>query len=157
VFGGGGTLELARSSLAGLLDGLGTQITGFANVQVDARATWTFAAGSALAAGTSLANFGTLALAGQLANKGQLRNEVGATLDLQGDFGIGKVGRFFNDGTLVKSAGDGLSLIQAGGLLTSSGRIVVESGTLSSPGRCSTSAGRSAATAPSPSDPVPRS
>jgi hypothetical protein len=130
VYGGGGTLELARSSLAGTLGGLGTEITGFADIEIDARATWSFAAGSSLANGTSLTNSGTLALAGQLANKGEIRNEVGATFDLQGDFGIGKTGRFFNDGTLVKSAGDGLSLIQAGGLLTSSGRIVVESGTL---------------------------
>lgn len=130
VYGGGGTLELARSGLTGLVEGLGTRITGFADVEIDAGATWSFAPGSVLAGGTSLANSGTFALAGQLANKGLIRNEAGATLDLQGDFGIGKVGRFFNDGTLLKSAGDGLSLIQAGGLATSTGRIVVRSGTL---------------------------
>lgn len=130
VRGGGGTLELARSPAAGTLEGLGTQITGFADIEIDTHATWSFAAGSSIATGTSLSNAGTLALLGQFVNSGEIKNELGATLDLQGDFGIGKVGRFFNDGTLIKSAGNGLSLVQAGGQLTSSGRIVVQSGTL---------------------------
>ena len=130
VTGGGGTLELARSGVAGTLGGLGTQITGFANIAVDARAMWTLAAGSTLRSGTTLTNKGMLALAGSLGNGGAVGNAAGATLDLQGDFGIGKVGHFVNAGTLLKSAGNGLSLVQAGGNLDSTGKIVVQSGTL---------------------------
>lgn len=130
VSGGRGTLELARSGTAGTLGGLGTQIRGFASVEIDSKAVWTLTSGSAIAAGTTLANDGTLALAGQLANSGLIDNGVGATLDLQGDFGIGKSGRLINDGTLLKSAGNGLSLVQASGALDSTGKIVVQSGTL---------------------------
>lgn len=130
VNGGGGTLELARSTVAGTLGGLGRQIQGFANVEVNSKAVWTLASGSAIAATASLANSGTLALAGQISNSGVIDNEVGATLDLQGDFGIGKVGRVINDGTLLKSAGTGLSLVQASGGFSSTGKIIVETGTL---------------------------
>lgn len=130
VNGGGGTLELARSSIAGTLAGLGTQITGFAQVEVDARAVWTLAGGATLKSGTVLTNNGTLALTGSIRNSGAIDNAAGATLDLQGDFGIGKTGQFLNAGTLLKSAGSGLSVVQAGGNLVSTGKIVVETGTL---------------------------
>jgi len=130
VSGGGGTLELARSTIAGTLGGLGSQITGFARIEVDRQADWTLAAGSAITAGTTLTNTGRLALAGKLANSGMINNEAGATLDLQGDFGIGKIGRFANAGTLLKSAGTGVSLVQASGILESIGKIVVQTGTL---------------------------
>jgi len=130
VSGGGGTLELARSSVTGTLGGLGTQITGFGQIVVNSGAAWTLAAGSTLRSGTTLTNKGTLALAGSVVNAGSLKNEAGATLDIQGDFSIGKTGHFLNDGTLLKSAGSGLSAVQAGGNLNSTGKIVVESGTL---------------------------
>lgn len=130
VNGGGGTLELARSGIAGTLGGLGTQIAGFAQIAVDKRAVWTLAGGATLKAGTELTNNGKLAVTGDIRNSGGIDNAAGATLDLQGDFDIGKVGHFLNAGTLLKSAGSGLSLVQAGGNLTSTGNIVVESGTL---------------------------
>lgn len=130
VNGGGGTLELARSSVAGTLGGLGTQIKGFAQIEVDKRAVWTLAGGASLQSGTELTNNGNLALTGSIRNSGGIDNEVGATLDLQGDFGIGKTGHLLNAGTLLKSAGNGLSLVQAGGNLDSTGKIVVETGTL---------------------------
>jgi hypothetical protein len=130
VNGGGGTLELARSSVAGTLSGLGGQISGFGGIEVDARAVWTLAGGATLKSGTLLTNNGKLALTGNIRNSGAIDNAAGATLDLQGDYGIGKVGHLVNAGTLLKSAGTGVSLVQAGGNLDSSGKIVVQTGTL---------------------------
>src|SRR5579862_7852055 len=90
VDGGGslGVLELASGSSAGTLVGLGTSITNFGSVEVDASAAWTLVGSVTIGAGEALTNDGTLTVAGTLDvetavhGTGTLEIGAGATLEL---------------------------------------------------------------------------
>ena len=66
------TLELASGTSAGTLSGLGSQFIDFAQVTVDAGATWALGSGSTLQSGVTLGGSGTLREAGTLTNNGRL-------------------------------------------------------------------------------------
>jgi Hint domain len=60
VLGAGAVLELASSAAVGMLNSLGSQFTGFAQVTVDAGAYWQLNSSDTFTAGTELTNDGTL-------------------------------------------------------------------------------------------------
>ena len=102
VVGGGGTLELGAG--AGTIGGLGSSITGFDTITVDAGAGWRFAGANTLAFAT-LRSFAAITLDGTFTNKGEIsassiiRLASGSTLDntaagggllLAGDVGVAR-------------------------------------------------------------------
>jgi T5SS/PEP-CTERM-associated repeat protein len=69
------TLELATGSAAGLIAGLGSQFTAFAQTTIDAGAQWTMTGANTLAAGATLGNSGLLTLLnGSLSGVGSVLN-----------------------------------------------------------------------------------
>jgi preprotein translocase subunit YajC len=113
TIGGAGvsSLELASGASAGTLSGLGTQFTDFAQITIDAGASWTLTGDNSLAAGTTVANAGTLTL-------------QDATLSGAGDF--------INDGaiaidpssmTIASLTGTGDAAIDSGGTLDVTGSV----------------------------------
>jgi len=61
VVGGGGTLDLAGGGGPGTLSGLGSEVTGFAQVSVLAGADWTLGGNNTIGSGTTLTAAGRLA------------------------------------------------------------------------------------------------
>jgi hypothetical protein len=76
VSGGGGTntLQLASSASAGTLSGIGTQFVSFAQVTVDAGASWTLAGANTVVAGTTFTELSGASVsdAGTLVNDGTI-------------------------------------------------------------------------------------
>ena len=105
-------LELASGASAGTLSGLGSQFTGFANVTIDAGASWTLVS-------AQVGPADTITDAGTLTNPGYLSG-VGVTVVTGGSL--------INPGTIAGSAGGsggagGSSVDLAGGKLTNNGTI----------------------------------
>ena len=105
-------LELASSANAGTLSGLSSEFTGFANVTIDAGASWTLVS-------ATLGTAYTITDAGTLTNTSNLS---GAGVTVVAD------GSLINPGTIAGSAGGtiaagGNSLYLAGGSLTNGGLV----------------------------------
>ena len=90
VFGGStiasttaSTLEFASGAAAGTLAGLGSQIQGFANITVDAGATWSLTSDT-IASGYTLTNSGTLTSAMTLASGALVSNASGGKITSSG-------------------------------------------------------------------------
>jgi Hint domain len=64
VIGGAGTLELASSAGIGTLSGIGTQITGFAQIIVDPGADWLLTGNNTFDPSATVVNYGTLQIGG---------------------------------------------------------------------------------------------
>jgi hypothetical protein len=148
VLGGGGILDLAGDAGAGSLTGLGSTISGFGTVTVDAGASWDLSGSSALANSQVLSNHGSLTITGALTNSGTIDlfaniinsgsiiDQASSKLLLEGDVSITtdpavKAGAFSNAGTVQKVSGTGTSIIRTGtASFSSSGTITVSSGIL---------------------------
>ena len=158
VAGGGGTLVLAADAVQGTIGGIGSTITGFSTVRVDADATWNLDGDNTIVAGSLFANKGTIGATGLLTNHGTLSNSgvigLGTTgqidnqsdgkLDLMGDVGVvsaaGAAGiGLVNAGLLRKSSGTGTSIIRTS--VDDTGKIVVASGKLELAGKTTSIAG----------------
>ena len=113
-------LELASAATTGTLDGLGTQFIDFAQVTLDAGASWllsnatvaagatlTALAGSQLSDAGTLANFGAVvldpstAVIGGLIGNGSATIASGSTLDLQAALAVGGTIDFSGSGELL--------------------------------------------------------
>ena len=117
----------------GTLSGLGSTLKSFGVVTVDKGSTWTLSGASTVAANEVLNNAGILDVQGNIANSGQVNNLAGATMALEGDFGITSTiaGTFTNAGTFKKTSGTGISIVKTGtASLTDTGTLDVETGTL---------------------------
>ncbi len=97
------TLELASGATAGTLTSLGSHYVNFANITVDASATWTLAS-AAIGAGYTVYDSGTLTNTGSLGSTVTLG--VGATLTnaaastITGFYGVSSHGKLVNDGSI---------------------------------------------------------
>jgi RTX calcium-binding nonapeptide repeat (4 copies) len=83
VDGAGGTLQLAGSSGAGALTGIGTSFTNFSNVSINSGATWTLTGANTIAAGATLTDDGTLIDTGSISGGINLA-ATGALLSIAG-------------------------------------------------------------------------
>ncbi|HKS89214.1 MAG TPA: hypothetical protein VJR70_07220 [Stellaceae bacterium] len=109
--GGGGSdvLELAAGSGAtGSLGGVGSSVTGFDRIAVDAGATWQLTGGATLAAGATLTDAGRLTVAGAFLDDGTVDIGNSAKLTLAG--GSGGSGGIAFTGTFGTLEIDGTSL-----------------------------------------------
>jgi len=107
-------LELAPGPGAGSSGGLGTTVQGFAEVIVDARATWTLAGDNTVAATTTLTSSGALSVQGTLRNDGSVAVAAG-TLAASALSGAGSV-TVYSGATLISEGAIGTAaLVFAGG------------------------------------------
>ncbi|MDE2006279.1 MAG: Hint domain-containing protein, partial [Rhodospirillales bacterium] len=132
------TLELAAGAMAGQLSGLGTQFVNFAQIALDAGASWTLGGSNSEVANTTLTNAGvldvtngTLADAGTIVNDGVLNVTVGtvtvASLNGTGQAVIGVGGTLDVTGTVAATEA---IVLGAGGMLQI-GSVVTNAGTMS--------------------------
>ncbi|HEY4171990.1 MAG TPA: Hint domain-containing protein [Rhodopila sp.] len=105
------TLELTAGTGGGTLSGLGTQFIDFAQITIDAGASWTLTGSNAMPTGTTVTNAGTLTLQ---------------------DTTLSDAGDFVNNGailidpssiTLADLTGTGVTTIEAGSMLTVLGTV----------------------------------
>lgn len=108
---GAQALELATSSIAGTLAGLGSQYVGFNQVTIVGGASWTMSGSNTLGSGGTLTNLGLLIDAGIIAVTGSLANS-GSIIGLGGGAGLaGKTAitvtgtAAVNSGTIAGGAG----------------------------------------------------
>ncbi len=127
--GGGGTgstLELASAASAGTLSLLGYRIIGFAQVTVDAGATWAFGSSDIVGNGVTLSNAGTLAGPVTIGG-GMLINAVGGTVVGSGTaavYGVtGGPGAVVNFGT-IDPALYGVYLTVGGSVTNAAGALI---------------------------------
>ncbi|HXU99880.1 MAG TPA: hypothetical protein VG166_05225, partial [Caulobacteraceae bacterium] len=118
-----GLLELAADDGAGTISGLGSSITGFANVEVKSGGTWTLAGANTIVAGETLTNAADLVDDGTLTNGGAV--VLQAAMRLATNAEIDNVAGAFM--TLVAGAG----VLAAGG---ATGLTLVNAGVVASPG-----------------------
>jgi len=106
------TLELAAAATAGTLTSFGTQFIDFAQITIDAAASWTLASANYFAAGTTLTNAGTLTVssttvvdAGSVINDGSIVMDPSrlTLVDLTGtgEVFIGADGSLVTQGTVT--------------------------------------------------------
>jgi Hint domain len=110
------TLELASGATAGTLTGLGSNYVNFANITVDASATWTLAS-VALGAGYTVYDKGALTNTGSIGSTvtlgvgAVLTNAAGATIT--GFYGVSSDGKVVNDGSIGGNTAAGFGVSQS--------------------------------------------
>jgi Hint domain len=122
---GGGhvsTLELATGASAGTLTGFGMQYVDFADITVDAGATWTLASdtigmGYAVYDNGTLTNTGTIDSTVTLGANAVLNNATSA--QISGYHGVlGGPGTVINDGSIYGTGATGVGVYLSGGVVT---------------------------------------
>jgi fibronectin-binding autotransporter adhesin len=122
------TLELASGASAGALSGLGTKYVDFAQVMVDARASWTLNATDTVQSGVTLSNYGTLSGTVTLAAGGVLSNASTGTVTMPNGTAVygatGGAATVVNAGVIAGSdavGGLGIDLAAGGSVTNQSG------------------------------------
>jgi hypothetical protein len=122
------TLELASAGSAGTLSGLGTQFVDFAQVTVDAGASWTLNATDTVQSGVTLNNYGTLSGTVTLAPGGVLSNASTGTVTVSSESAVdgaaGGAATVVNAGVIAgsdASGGPGIDMAAGGSVTNQSG------------------------------------